>query len=105
MHTIKTKYFGPPQHRKQDEAQVDTPVGQRCILCDETVVDGDIGTISSSSQIAHYECQLRSVIGSVLHQQGLCTCLGGGIEEDENISYRQSARQAAAYWARNHTAK
>ncbi len=89
-----TKYFGDPKFRKEYETQIETPVGQICVYCDEPVVEGDTGTVNFIGQVIHYECSLRMVIGSVGHQKGTCSCFGG-TEEDPPGTKRQAAIAAA----------
>jgi hypothetical protein len=93
-----TGYFGPPHRRKDYESQVPTPVGAPCLLCDERIEEGDTGTINGFKQIIHYECGMRSVIGSVGHQMRLCSCYGGTVEDPPGMSRRQAAIAAVALW-------
>lgn len=97
------KYFGPAKFRKEWEVQTATPVGQMCVLCREPVADGDIGTINGVDQVAHYECSMRSVIGSVGHQMGRCSCFGGTEEDPEGLTRRQAAIAAARLWDERHS--
>jgi hypothetical protein len=91
-------YFGPEKFRKEWETLVPTPVGQSCILCKESVIEGDLGLISSSGQVTHYECGMRGVVGSVGHQQRKCSCFGGTEEDPPDMTYRQSAIAACRLW-------
>jgi hypothetical protein len=91
-------YFGPEKFRQDWEIQVPTPIGQPCILCQESVVSGDIGTIDSQGMITHYECTMRSVVGSVGHQQGRCQCFGGTEEDPPGLTKRQAAIAACRLW-------
>lgn len=92
---MKLKYFGPSELRKSDEEHIATPVGAACILCEEGIKEGDIGTINFAGQISHYECGLRSVVGSVAHQLRRCSCHGGVGEDPPGMSAREAAIAAA----------
>lgn len=98
---MKLRYFGPKQYLKSDEEHIKTPVGSPCVMCQEAVKEGDIGTINFAGQIIHYECGLRSVVGSVAHQLRRCSCYGGSWEDPPEMS----AREAAVAAARLHDAR
>lgn len=97
-------YFGPPQLRKHYERQVDTPVGQPCLLCDEAVRDGDSGTVDPGGRVMHYECVMRASIGSVGHQLRRCSCYNklDPQEDPPGMSRRQAAIAACALWHATH---
>lgn len=106
------QYFGPEYARKPWETQVDTPVGELCALCDEAIERGDIGTVMSiinmgpdgkpvaARRPVHHECSMRSVIGSVAHIEGTCSCNIPGSSEgdDPNLTKRQAAIAAVRAW-------
>ena len=48
----------------------------------------------------HYECGLRSVIGSLAHIQGRCSCYGGSEDDPPGMSKRQAARAALEAYLR-----
>lgn len=98
--SAKTGYFGPRHLRKEWETQVPAPVGKPCILCEEPIAEGDIGTINFGGQITHYECSMRGVIGSVGHLNGKCSCYGGTEEDPPGMTRRQAAQAACALWER-----
>ena len=84
-------FFGAPWDapRVDSAVRVDTPVGERCLMCSEEIVEGDrgwlvaaLGTEGVTRRAVHAECDLRSVIG---HTVGVCGCHG----------FRGSAREAA----------
>jgi len=102
INNYPTLYFGSPKFRKPDEEQVQTPVGATCGWCDEDVQLGDMGTIIGN-QVCHYECQMRSVAGSVGHQLGRCSCFGGTEEDPEGMTNRQAAIAAARLWDETHS--
>lgn len=91
-------YFGPPHLRKDDEIQIATPVGERCLLCGEAIAESDIGTINRAGQVAHYECSMRGVVGSVGHQLKRCGCYGGTEEDPPGMTRRQAAKAAVKLW-------
>lgn len=91
-------YFGPPEHRKPDETQIPAPVGVACIHCSEQIAPADIGTVSPSGQVLHYECGLRAIVGSIGHQLGRCSCFGGNEEDPEGLTVREAAIAAARLW-------
>ena len=93
-------YFGPANTRKEGERLVETPIGKPCMLCEEGVLAGDMGTINGLGQIMHYECQMRLVVGSVGHLMARCSCYGGTEEDPPGTSRRVAAKAATALWER-----
>lgn len=93
----KPGYFGPAYRRKDYEEQQPTPVGELCMLCQEPIAEGDCGTFQGAHPI-HYECQMRSVVGSVGHQMGTCSCFGGTEDDPPGMTYRQAAIAAVQLW-------
>lgn len=91
---MSTQYFGDPKFRKEWEYQIDTPVGQPCLLCGEAIAPGDTGTMRAG-EATHHECALRLVIGSVGHLRGRCSCYGGNEEDPPGMTFRQAALAAA----------
>lgn len=74
---------------------IDPPVGEVCIHCGEPIDAGDAGMRYSNGPVAHYECQLRGVVGGVNHILGRCTCCGGEEDPDPPGMTRRQAAQAA----------
>jgi len=69
-----------------------SPAAQACRWC------GEGGALFHGM---HWECGLRSVMGSVRCQQGLCARHGGpGCGDDPELTRREAAQQAAAFWWR-----
>lgn len=73
------------------DVAVPTPVGQPCLWCGEPIAEGDQGQVMPVVQgdgrgavlrPAHRECVLRSVMGSVAHMEGRCSCFGGDDPDD-----------------------
>jgi hypothetical protein len=65
-----------------------------CSWCAEAFAPGE----SIEPGHVHYECGLRSVLGSVGHQRGLCSCYGGTEEDPPHMTRRQAAQAAAGYF-------
>lgn len=112
-----TPYFGPVTSMKEWEFLIATPVGQLCLWCEEAVVEGDVGTMqavvdlvdgqpATSSRPSHYECSMRSVIGSVAHLEGRCSCVTPGAEEGDpaGMSRREAAIAAVRLWEKQQRA-
>lgn len=76
-------YFGKPWAGLDDgdSEQVLTPIGERCTVCSELIVEGDRGrlcvTVSAQgwggSAYVHVECEALGIVG---HQYGVCSCTG-----------------------------
>jgi hypothetical protein len=77
-----------------------------CPFCGEPVLESDKSETmmfvekdgTSSRKQIHYECQARSIVGSVAHQQKRCSCYGGEGSDDEFPSKRIAALAALAYF-------
>ncbi|HEX8249012.1 MAG TPA: hypothetical protein VF599_12615 [Pyrinomonadaceae bacterium] len=67
-----------------------------CVYCEESIKPGDL--IANSNKPLHYECALRSVVGSLAHQQRRCSCFSGTGEDEPNLSVRQNAKLATWYF-------
>lgn len=69
--------FGEPWDAPVCEGarRVPTPIGQHCWWCNTVFVQGDRGVANGAPM--HRECQLRSVVGSMAHLRGECTCVAG----------------------------
>lgn len=87
----------------EEAVSVDTPVGEACFWCQETIASGDRGLLMhviregdsgqpvSRLEPIHRECHLRSVMGSWGHLMGTCHCVGGDEEDPPGMTPRQSA--------------
>lgn len=86
------------------------PLGEKCLLCGEVIVEGESGTYvnvmgtrgrlgsSVTTEPAHKECSLRSVLGGIghhLNHSHFCQVLH---DPDAGVSYRQSA--LLVWWLR-----
>lgn len=83
-----------------DAPELPTPVGQKCLLCEEEVLDGEsgviimaMGPVGVGPAPQHIECFLRSILGSVAHLEGRCICSGGTVEDMDDRPYRVQARE------------
>lgn len=92
------KYFGRIEHPHMEKT--DTPRGSCCQWCGEEFeaeASGFmIGGFPRGLVPYHRECFIRSVIGSVGHQQKRCSCYGGKEEDPPGLSKRQAAMVALA---------
>lgn len=95
-----TRWFGTRHTAPAYETryQTATPVGAECCHCDEPIAKGDDGWIYANGPVAHRECYLRQIVGSVAHQQRLCSCFGGVGCDEEGLTKRQAAKAALDYW-------
>lgn len=104
------RWFGEPFPSREHPApmfelteEVETPVGEPCLRCEEPIEVGDRGVMmpmldeSGEREVAlHYECHIRSIMGSVKHIRGECGCVTGKFEDDdaEYATPREAARAA-----------
>jgi hypothetical protein len=108
------RYFGEPYPSREypapmfeDGIEVPTPIGEPCLRCDEPIDEDDRGVLmpylaadGKAHMVAfHFECHVRSTIGSVKHQRGECGCATGDFQTDDDAEYptrREAARAALA---------
>lgn len=99
------KYFG--RLRSVDECErAETPVGKPCAFCEEPIEAGDDGWLMPSIGTKereipfHHACQLRTILGSVAHQQRRCSCFvsGSACGDDPTLTRRQAAQAALGYF-------
>lgn len=98
------KWFGPKEFARicDDAERVDIPIGQECMYCEEPIAGGDAGFMipydfEGKHAPHHQECFMRSVIGSVGHQQHECSCHGREDTSEFGLSIREAAINAAKY--------
>jgi hypothetical protein len=98
------KWFGVASV-ETDGDLIATPVGEPCAYCEEPIEAGDrgvtiphIGGPEPVEKPYHFECHLRTVIGSVAHQMGQCSCHGGTEHDPPGLTRRQAARAAYRVW-------
>lgn len=104
-----TAWFGPSWDAPVNEGpHVATPVGQLCLWCVEAIEEGDAGVLMPALgdngevtlEAEHRDCFLRSVLGSVGHLSGRCSCHGGDQEDPPGMTIREAATAAVAeLWA------
>lgn len=88
------------------DMQKPTPVGERCIGCDEEFVEGDQGTAIPSMEedgVArvrhqHRECGLRAVMGPLAHLEKRCRCFGGPGNDTPGLTAREEAVAVWNHW-------
>ena len=100
------RYFGVIGDEDCD--RVATPLGESCARCAEPIAAGDKGVtmqhIDADGECVdkplHYECFMRSITGSVMHQMKRCSCFvpGASHDDDPRLTKRESAELATALW-------
>lgn len=70
-------------------------VPRLCLHCSEPIMPWEMLPVAQGK--FHRECLIRSISGSLAHQQQKCLCFGGTGEDDPNLSIRENARAAARY--------
>lgn len=97
------KYFGDPWPSDlcDSSEQIPVPVGAPCQRCGEVIEQGDQGVMYSNGPVAHRNCFLRSILGSVAHIEKRCSCYVEGAEEGDppGLTKREGANAAVAVWA------
>ena len=108
------KFFGPHHWGDaiaQPQKRCSTPVGALCSWCEEPIAVHDFGVVlpylsNIGAQIGdtgrdfdetismHRECHVRCMVGSVAHQNGVCSCHGGTDDDPPGMSKRDSAHAA-----------
>lgn len=104
-----TQWFGYKPFAKacEPDGHAATPIGVSCVWCDDPIMPDDDGFLlpmmaacgHSVSRPWHLNCQIRSVIGGVNHQQQRCFCFGGKVHSDpDGLTAREAADAAVAFW-------
>lgn len=82
-----------------------TPVGKRCLLCNEEIIKGDRGQFMGSSEPdkdgrlravvrpVHIECMMIDTIG---HTYGVCSCTGYGRDANARRAIVKAINKARA---------
>jgi hypothetical protein len=73
---------------------------ETCFHCGETVLPVDDRVACANGPVAHRNCFLRGVIGSVAHLLQKCRCFvpGSTLCDPEGMSRRQAADAAVLVW-------
>lgn len=98
---MTTKWFGKkyPAPAYDDCPRVETPIGEACIQCGEEIAGDDDGWLYANGPAAHRACYIRSIVGSVAHQQKRCSCYGATDRDEEaSMTRRESAKAALEYF-------
>ena len=70
-----------------------------CAHCDEEITPPErMEPLDGDELQMHRECWLRRLMGSVLDQCGACDCADGDNCDDENLTTRENAKEAAAFF-------
>jgi hypothetical protein len=79
----------------------DEPLYPECPWCEEPVLPSEPQADTNDGDLIwHKECLLRTMVGSVAHQQERCTCYGGTEDDPPGLSRRQAAAAAALLFQR-----
>lgn len=73
-----------------------------CLHCHEPVLFTDSVPVNGGLHQMHRECMLRQIVGSIGHQKGTCGCYGECETDPVDMSVREAARAAVAYWQGHH---
>lgn len=86
-------------------AYLASPPSMVCFRCNEWIAPIDagvvqhlVGTEGPASIAYHYECHARSIIGSLGHLQKRCSCYGGTEEDPPEMTQREAAKAALAFF-------
>lgn len=94
-----TKWFGRGRPPGPDGDEVPVPVGIPCLWCDEPIAPNDCGVTMphvredrlpgherrwQTDEPWHQECLVRSILGSVGHLEGKCSCFRRGESKEES---------------------
>jgi len=101
-------WFGPGPFAPicEEVDRVPIPVGELCSWCEEHIEPDQNGIEMVHGwgpgweyRPIHQECLMRSVIGSLAHIEGRCTCFGGTMDFNEpRMSKRQEALIVFQRW-------
>lgn len=96
-----SKFFGDPWPSGicDDGEQVDTPIGQECLLCGDPIMADDQGSFTHAVILhhvrphrpVHRECSLREVLGGIGHHNDHALWCTQRHDPDGGLSYRASA--------------
>lgn len=67
-----------------------------CPHCCEIVLPTDnFAVVNDGQEVFHFECFMRTMVGSVSHQLKKCSCYGGDQEDPPEWTARQAAKAAS----------
>jgi hypothetical protein len=108
-----TVLFGGPWGAPIDDGAqfVETPVGAECLECGEPIAEDDRGLIMPLADLVdgqlvsraaptHQWCFLRTVLGSVEHLTGACSCHDPAATAPQG-TYAEQAQRVRAWFANN----
>jgi hypothetical protein len=89
--------WGAPMNN--DCPNVPPPVGEMCSHCGEGIVAKDTGVIYANGPVAHRNCFIRGVSGSLAHLLRHCSCYipGSTCGDDPRLTKRQAADEVARF--------
>ena len=107
-------FFGAPWPSGvcDEGTQVDTPIGERCEFCDESIQTFDQGSFVTAVRgeegqwvgvlaPVHRECSLRNVLGGIGHLTNHMVWCGERHDPDAGLGYRESSLQVWK-WVADH---
>jgi len=107
MDATTIRWFGPEPFARMCEPQNRscTPTAP-CAWCEQFFGEDDSGLLmpcltrdGAIYMPWHQDCFLRTISGSVAHQEQRCSCFGGTEpDEDPGLSKREQAEQAVKLW-------
>lgn len=92
-----------------DAVEVERPVGAQCLFCPDVIGPEDSGIVTPyidgrgkrSDSPIHLECHLRSVLGSVAHLEGRCSCVTGRRADDRTSLTHREEGLLVMQWVRD----
>lgn len=97
-------YFGEPWNDMTQTLQRVPVPDCPCDWCQEKFIETDQGlgipdALSENFTYYHPNCFLRTILGSLGHQQKKCSCYGGETEDPPEMTLREAADAAVAEYA------
>lgn len=69
-----------------------------CSWCEGPIINGENGVILDNGGCEHIECFICSIVGSVIHQEKICSCYGGTFNCLDEPDRRKTAKTAFCNW-------
>lgn len=81
------------------QPRIATPVGELCYWCGETISESDDGFRTSNAMLAHRNCFMRQISGSLAHLEKRCSCYvkDSTCGDPDGMTKREAADAAAEY--------